>query len=220
MNSQIINKYPINCKSVILSSYEKDIDDVEYIDKFYFSNDWISGHYTYWSEQLNRYKYYKNVKILQLGVFEGRMTVYLHEEFLHQNVCEYTCIDSFGKTENVYFTQQKLNKRYDEKVALNRFRYNTRNYKDIKLIINEFNNVNLTDRFDIIILDTDDRTIIHDTIRCLELLQPAGTLYICYKLSAKTLGSVKRILPENFDLSMEGSVSNFNKIKIYNSTHL
>lgn len=218
MVSSITKKYPINCRSVILSSSEKDLNDIEYIDKFYFSNDWISGNYSYWSDQLKKYKDYKKIKILQLGVFEGRMTVYLHEEFFPQKKCEYTCVDSFGKTENTYFKQHQLNKRYDETAAFKRFKHNTKNYTDINLISCETNTVSFIDLFDLIILDTDDKTIKDDVTRYINNLTPHGTLFICYKLSAKTLGCVKKILPKAFNLSAERNLLDFENIHIFKST--
>jgi len=215
MISSITKKYPVNCQSVIISSSGESLSDAEYVDKFYFSNDWVSGNYSYWSKQFKRYKDYKKIKILQLGVFEGRMTVYLHEEFFPQKKCEYTCVDSFGKTENIYFAQHQLNKRYDEKTAFKRFKHNTKNYMDINLISSEANTISFIDLFDIIILDTDDKTITDDVTRYINNLTLRGTLFICYKLSAKTLGCVRKTLPKAFNLSAERNLLDFENIHIF-----
>jgi len=203
MISEIKNVYPINCRSVFQSLSSKDIETEMYRDIYYFSNDWVSDNERYWIDTISSYiSPINDINVLEIGAFEGRLTVFLHDTVLINNVCDYYCIDNFGKSDNKFFLEKGINKKYDNLAAKRRFLHNTRNLKNVKLIEDSFNLSIVPENilFDIIILDTTSETMLSYVKDCINIIKPHGLILITYEINIHQMSKLKKIIPINFKL--------------------
>lgn len=202
MISEIKDEYPINCESVFQPVSSKNIKYEIYDNKYYFSNDWVSDNKKYWIDNISGYnKIYKDINVLEVGAFEGRLTVFLNNNIL-KGKSNYYCIDNFGISDNKFFKENKIKEKYNNSIAKKRFLHNTRNLKNVKLIEDSFN-LSIVPKnilFDIIILDTTSRTMLSHVKDCMNIIKSHGLILITYKLSIYQMSKLKKILPNNCKL--------------------
>jgi predicted O-methyltransferase YrrM len=62
---------------------------------YIFTTDWFSGNIPVWNIVFESYKNKPNLKVLEVGSFQGRSTVWLLENVLTHATSEITCVDTF-----------------------------------------------------------------------------------------------------------------------------
>lgn len=62
-----------------------------------FTFDWTSPHVAVWDKVLKRFKHRRDLRILEIGVFEGRSTIWLAEHIATGSGARIDCIDSFDR---------------------------------------------------------------------------------------------------------------------------
>lgn len=203
MISEIKNVYPINCRSVFQPISSKDIETEMYKDIYYFSNDWVSDNQRYWIDTISSHiNPASNINVLEVGAFEGRLTIFLHDTVLNKNKCKYYCIDNFGVSDNKFFIKKGINTKYDNSAAKKRFLHNTRYLNNVQLIEGSFNLSIVPDNilFDIIIIDTTSKTMLSYVKDCINIINLHGLILITYEISVSQMSKLKKIIPCNFKL--------------------
>src|SRR5262245_29885711 len=88
-----------------------------------FTVDWHSHNIPHWRQILDKYKGQPNVRVLEIGSFEGRSTVWLLENILTHETARIDCIDTFkGSPEHMRMGVDLEN-------LFNRFRSNIEPHK-------------------------------------------------------------------------------------------
>lgn len=214
--------YPINCESVMQPTSADSINSEDFACEYYFSNDWISSQYDYWIEIIKPYtKVRRKINILQAGVFEGRMTVFLYNHILVNRECVYYCVDNFGESENQYLRRESIDRKYDSLAARRRFTHNTKRVKNLKLFDCDLDmfHLKLQTQFDIIILDTDDKKLLSDVLRLINFMSPICTLLVTYEISISQMAKLKRSITHNFKVNARyNRDKTFDCISIQSST--
>lgn len=215
--------YPINCEdawtSLIKPVNSKDVKSKMLDDVYYFSNDWLSNNLEYWFSSIPTEKTKTNMNILFIGVYEGRMNVFLHNHIFTNNKCIYYCIDNFGYFENKYYERNNIDLRYNCTAAKERFIHNTRKFKDnVHLIEGNFN-LSIVPKgiiFDMILLDSNPYTLIQDVMDCICFIETGCILYITYEINISEMSKLKKILPNSCKLSAHfyKDKSTFDRINI------
>lgn len=198
--------YPINCEDAWESSIKSaDSQDTKFKmldDVYYFSNDWVSNSLEYWSSSIPTEN--TNMNILFIGVYEGRLNVFLHNHIFNNNKCTYYCIDNFGYFENQYYERNNIDLRYNCIAVKERFIHNTRKFKDnVHLIEGNFNLSTVPKGiiFDMILLDSNPYTLLQDVINCISFIRTGCILYITYEINISEMSKLKKILPNSCKLS-------------------
>ena len=90
--------------------------------KYKFTADWFLNNINSWEYHLEEFKHKPNLNFLEIGVYEGRSTIWLLEIILTDPTSKITCIDLFnGELEENNMTDSpELNLKYEEY-----FDYNT-----------------------------------------------------------------------------------------------
>jgi predicted O-methyltransferase YrrM len=92
-----------------------------------FTTDWFSHNIPNWTYILEPFKDKPNLNFLEIGVYEGRSTIWLLENVLTDSTSKITCIDLFNGEleENDMTNDSTLNLKYEEY-----FDYNILPFKD------------------------------------------------------------------------------------------
>jgi predicted O-methyltransferase YrrM len=92
-----------------------------------FTADWFLNNVSSWEYHLEEFKHKPNLNFLEIGVYEGRSTIWLLENVLTDSTSKITCIDLFNGEleENDMTNDSTLNLKYEEY-----FDYNILPFKD------------------------------------------------------------------------------------------
>lgn len=84
--------------------------------KYKFTADWFLNNVNSWEYHLEEFKHKPNLNFLEIGVYEGRSTIWLLENVLTDPTSKITCIDLFnGELEENNMTDSpELNLKYEE----------------------------------------------------------------------------------------------------------
>jgi predicted O-methyltransferase YrrM len=131
--------------------------------KYLFTTDWFSKNKETWSRILSRFRGAPNVKALEIGVFEGRSSLWLLENILTGQGSSLVCMD---KTFNPNFMTNTAP--FKAKIKM------LRNYSQIALRDPAFT----TPVYDIIYIDGGHRAceVMEDAVLCFRVLKKGGIL--------------------------------------------
>lgn len=142
-----------------------------------FIYDWFSHNIPHWEKYLAHLKAKKNVKVLEVGCFEGRATVWLLENILTSKSTEITVIDTFqGGMENLDHHDKisNLKKRFMTNISQWR--------KRVKVLTgysyNHLRSMKVKPTFDFIYIDGSHmaKDVLEDAVLCWRLLKVGGIM--------------------------------------------
>ena len=145
---------------------------------YYFTRDWFSVNIPKWQQWLGSYK---NIpcKMLEIGCFQGRSTIWSLENILTHPLSRIYCCDTFeggddhnfDDTFNMYDIFKNNIKKYQEKVTI------LKGTSSEQLKLNNFSQIH-KESFDIIYIDGDHKSasVLEDAIIAFPLLKPGGHL--------------------------------------------
>jgi hypothetical protein len=84
------------CQPLLGGDDESDAEGIEIIVSFEFTNDWFSGNIPIWMRHLRHLQGQPGVRMLEIGVFEGRSTVWLLQNLLTGPEARLDCIETFA----------------------------------------------------------------------------------------------------------------------------
>ena len=140
------------------------------VNKQYYTEDWFSKRKEKWSKILDKYKN-KKATFLEIGVFEGRCSVWLLKNILKHKDSKLYCIDHFlqknKRNEDTYNIFLNNTEQYKNKINL----YKGYSFDMLKKINN---------KFDFIYVDAGrhSKNVIEDTILSWNLLKTDGIMII------------------------------------------
>ena len=84
-------------------------DEVAYRNQYDFTSDWFSANIPVWEKVLEPYRHQPDVQYLEVGLYEGRSSIWALENILTHSTARMTGVDIFsGETERRYRANMKL----------------------------------------------------------------------------------------------------------------
>jgi predicted O-methyltransferase YrrM len=132
-----------------------------------FSDDYTTSHETVWKTCLERFIAEPDTHLLEVGVFEGRSTVWFLQNVLTHPTSSVTCIDSFGRSGG--------EASFDHNIAVTSYAPRVTKLKGLSVDVLP----TLGGRaFDIVYVDGSHRAVdvLMDAVLCWELLKAGGVM--------------------------------------------
>tara|TARA_R100000008_G_scaffold84384_1_gene71641 strand:+ start:549 stop:1196 length:648 start_codon:yes stop_codon:yes gene_type:complete len=145
-----------------------------------FRFDWFSHHTGYWPEALKRFEGKDSLNFMELGVFEGRATTYLLDNYLKDSKgSKIVCIDTFKGTPGEHDKE-------DLSSLLDTFKRNVRGYEDkVQIHVGKTKDILLlpevrSEKYDLIYVDACHlaKEVLEDMVFSFGLLKPGGLMII------------------------------------------
>ena len=144
-------------------------------DEYKFTSDWFSYNIPIWQQYLNTYKDKENIRVLEIGSYQGRSTIWLLENILTHPTSRITCIDTFlGSDEHSKIQKENI---------WETFNYNINKFKNKVNIVTGYSQTILRGMFekeiyDMIYIDGDHKgySVLEDAILSFPLLKKNGLM--------------------------------------------
>jgi cephalosporin hydroxylase len=151
--------------------------------KYAFTQDWFTRHVAFWEPLL---KMVKPTKILEVGSFEGRSTVWLIERCIQYGPLNLVCIDSWtGGEEHVGIDFNEIEDRFNNNITLAVTNPNLPNPVDVKKMKGWSHEVLASllldpnqEKFDLIYIDGSHQAadVLLDAVMSFKLLRVGGVM--------------------------------------------